>query len=274
MRFQFVLLVAALAASMTATAGARPTRTPVVNYAIKVEWGIGVDVKWSLDTGTRNGPCTAWSHEEGVYEIDAGSVGEIPTGNKRAGSFIHPLQRLQRPENDPRWASLDAFGPARVHIKRTLTQEGQTNPCGDVGAVRTTFPPNDCGERTYTSRNALIRPDYRDGFFSLKDILATPKHFGLKAISIDAPAQHVLFQRCRTLETLASPVGVQNVAVPVVHLDLPKLRNLQLGQRVQLEFVRDARPLPCGLPQTPGWACSAKVDLHVDIRRVKPPSGR
>jgi hypothetical protein len=270
MRYVIGLTLAALGLLAASVAGAAPERTPVVQHWLKAEFGIGIDLEWSLDSGRRNQPCSSWSHEEGIYEINAGSVGEIPAG-KRAGSFIHPIQGLQSLDKDPHWAILYADGPAKVHVRRTLTQEGQTNACGDVGVMKTKFPPNDCGERTYVSRGALIRPDFRDGYYDLKDILTPPKGVGLKVISIDAPAQQLLYQRCGALEALASPVGVQNVAVPVFRSDLSKLRNLKLGQRVQLEFVRDARPWACGLPQAPGWSCSAKVDLHVDIRRVKPP---
>lgn len=266
-----LLVLATLAPFAVSSAGAGPSTPRPVNHWIKVEWGIGIDVKWSLDSGTRNGPCNAWSHEEGVYEIDAGSVGEIPAGKKRAGSFIHPVGGPRAV--DPRWAYLNAAGPAIVHIKRTLVQEGQTNACGGVGPVKTMFPPNDCGGRTYVSRSSLIRPDLR-GFSSLKDILGPTSHAGVKAIAIDAPAQQLLYQHCGALEPLSSAVGVQNVAVPVFRSDLSKLRNLQLGQRMQLELVRGGRPWACGLPRAPGWSCSANIDLHVDIRRVKPPTGR
>jgi hypothetical protein len=270
MRYVIGLALAALGLLAASGAGAAPERTPVVQYWFKAEFGIGIDIKWAHDSGSRNEPCSSWSHEEGIYEINAGSIGEIPAGT-RAGSFIHPIQGLQSLDKDPHWAILYAAGAARVHVKRTLTQEGQTNACGDVGVMKTKFPPNDCGERTYVSRAALIRPDFRDGYFNFKDILTPPERVDLKVISIDAPAQQLLYRRCGTLEPLASPLGVQNVAVRVFRPDLSKLRNLKLGQRVRLEFVRDARPWACGLPESSGWACTARVDLHVDVRRVKPP---
>jgi len=95
-----------------------------------------------------------------------------------------------------------------------------------------------------------------------------------KAIAIDAPAQQLLYQQCGRPAPFDAGVGVQNVALPLQTPDdgLSKLRSLRLGQRVRLEYVKSK--LPCMSRLARGFACTADIDLHVDIRRVKPPSGR
>jgi hypothetical protein len=263
-------LAVAIAAAAAAAANSTPARTPVVSRFFKAEFGVGIDVTWSRDTGTRAGPCSTWAHEEGVYEISARSIGEIPPG-KKVGSFIHPINSLQGLDQEVVWAIFNAGGgKAEVHMKRALTQQGQTNACYDKAAVPVEFPPNDCGAREYVSRTPVLRPTHRDSFRTLEDILEPPGDAKVfKALAIDAQAQQLLYKRC-SVPIAPFPVGIHNFALPVTEDHIRKLRNAKVGQRVRIElFVKT--PRKCMPQLEEGETCTFELDAHVDITRVKPP---
>jgi hypothetical protein len=270
MRIPLVLAVLAVAGFAGSATSATSARTPTVTYWFQAEFGIGIDVTWSRDSGDRDSPCSTWSHEDGTYEISAASRTEIPPGKNR-GSFIHPTTDLPGPDQQAVWAVFNAAGgKAEVNMKRTLVQQGQTNACGDRAAIPTKFPPNDCGARTYVSRAPALRPAFRKSIFDLDALLTAPS--GTKslapALAIDAPAQQFLYQRCN-VPIAEFPFGVHDVALPVSAGELRKLRNLKVGQRVRLETVLDKRK--CSRLKTEGETCTAEVDVHVDIKGIKGP---
>jgi hypothetical protein len=254
-----------------ANTSARSRRPPVVQYPIKVDFGVGIDVRWSRDTGTRNGACNSWTHEEGTFEADGGTIGEIPQGAKVVGQFMHPLAGMV--STSRLWALVNAVGQARVHTKRTLRQEGQTNACPPSGAVATKFPPNDCGERSYVSRAASIRADRRKSLLDLENaLMSPPSNLAIyDVLALDLPPQQMLYTACSA--PLAALETLSNVGLIVSPDDLRKLRRLRVGQRLRIEDTFHGG-IPCWKPARVGETCTAKIDLHADIRRVKPPSGR
>src|SRR5437763_2442450 len=155
-----VLLVGAACAA-GATAGprgrhAREALAKTVSYQFRAQFGLGLDVKWTSDVGSRTSGCS-WTHREGTSEVDAGSVSTLP------GSFM----TYPKSTKGQGWAYLGAVGKAHAAVKRTLVQEGRTGT-STGGCQAETFPPTDCGRHEYTTRAATLTATYRGDIETLE----------------------------------------------------------------------------------------------------------
>lgn len=140
--------------------------------------------------------------------------------------------------------------------------------CGGSAPPPFRAPPNDCGAKEYSVRNAPFRADVRRGFQTLERVTETsgPLSSGLfSAMVIDVVPLGLLYQKCKT--SSFAPAFPAFMGMIVRQADVNALRNLKPGERhrVQRSWSGDCKD---DLPEEA--ACRFKLDIHVDIRRWRP----
>jgi hypothetical protein len=257
---------------------ARRPRVPP-GYNFKAEFGLGLEVKWEENTGSRAGPCPSWTHTKGKLEIDAGSVDTKKTRFTIPGRMSIFSQRQRDRQNnwaDPTTAGL---GAARATIKPSFpVREGRV--CVDGVSKPWQPPPNDCGEKRYVSRVASVRPAFRSSFETLDQLIGLrnrpPRRsdlsgFSLEALVIDIPpTPGAVYRSCQLpLGLSAYPVGI---AINLNENNISKLKALRPGESFRLRTPPKSIKTyagPCG-EEIVAENCTFELEIFVDIRRWKP----
>jgi len=260
-----VIVVGAVVVALAATVAAAPDLQPrKVTYNFSATFGVGLTETWSIDEGDRNRPCSSWTHSQGRNEVNGGSSRDL-----RGGIQIFPPGRRGRPK-----VAMWAVGAGRATIERTLTETGGaswTPSCGNARPAPFRAPPNDCGERQYSTRLAAIKSERRNGKgdehdWTLEDWVA-PSPNGREVLSITLQPITPVFRTCRTGPALEYPV---NIGLLIGDEDVQKLRALRAGgrHRIELPVYQFAGDCVRNLPDA--QTCRYRLDAHVDIRRLRP----
>ncbi|PWU24998.1 MAG: hypothetical protein C5B48_03515, partial [Candidatus Rokuibacteriota bacterium] len=252
------MLLAGGAGAAGATAGptgsnarARPAR--VVSYQFRAEFGLGLDVRWTSEEGSR--ASCSWTHREGTWEVDAGSVGKLP------GSIL----TYPKWTKGQGWALLSAVGKAHAEVKRTLVQQGSV-PTSSGACQAETFPPTDCGRHEYTTRAATLTATWRGNVETLEGRTRTPEVGLAPAIAVSVPPLRPLYRSCELGPFVPPPAGIPGDIGFLV--DPRKLEALKPGQTYTYDSRKNKTSSgPCTKKLPEGATCTFTLDLHVDIRR-------
>jgi hypothetical protein len=250
-----VALLVGAVCTTGATAGPQHTKArqrPVrsVFYQFTARFGLGLDVNWSWDEGSRASGCN-WTHREGTWEVDAASMGTLP------GSF----RSYPRPTSQG-WAYLGAVGKAKAEVKRTLVQEGRTST--STGGCRAqTFQPTDCGRQEYTTRAAALTATWRGNVDTLEGRTTEPARGRAPAIAVSVPPLRQLYRACDlpifVPQAAGLPGDIGLLADPRSVRALKPGRNYRYDRKTSGQCMKE---LPDGV------TCTYTLDLFVDMHRL------
>ena len=271
--------VTAVIAWASAGSGASDQRLPstppvVAGYNLRAQFEVELFVGWGQQSGDDlNAACSVWWTQSGTNRVKARSVKPI-----RGLMQIHRRRTSQirvGGRNVPvSWGNLTAVGRAAGTSKRTLSEQSGVNWGPDCSGARPgphRFPPSECGERSFATRQAALLATWREFDGTLDPGNANPisspdenrPRLTRESIDFHVSPLRDPFRACAAAPHYARSFPV-DVGLRVSDADWNKLRTLRRGRSVTLTDRYGGRCTEAFSPRV----CSFTLDLSVTITRT------
>lgn len=279
MRFLPAVLVIFLAAAIGAGSAPAVDRAPGASdasarvfYLFHVKFDLTYEVEWSTTSGNKDSECESWRDDRGVATVVARDAPWKRRGDRRPRRYGIPGSITVFGRFEPRsmggWADGSAVGKAAATVHRRWVQRGENNDCSGGPPKPFQPTPADCGERRYKTSSATLIPQMRNYLRTLEDVMTIvgPRRRNeVEVLSLSVPAGRELYRRCMLFGGV--PEAPSNLRFPLDVVTKHKLLTLSPGETVRDEWRHTAN---CSRDIPAGFECRYKMDVDVEIRRVRP----
>jgi hypothetical protein len=279
MRFLPAVLVTLLAAAIAAGSAPAVDRAPGASdasarvfYLFYAKFDLTYEVEWSTTSGNLSSDCEAWRRDRGVTTVVARDAPRKRRGDRRPRRYGIPGSITVFGRFEPRsmggWADGSAVGKATATVHRRWVQRGENRHCSGVPPKPFQPTPSDCGERRYKTSSATLMPQMRNYLRTLEDVMTIvgPRRRNeVEVLSLSVPAGRELYRSCMLFAGV--PEVPSNLGFPLDEVTKDELLTLRPGETVRDEWRHAA---DCSRDIPDGFECRFKMDVDVEIRRVRP----